>query len=61
MGVELKQGHDTKMVSIAAEVLGCSINRIRISETSTDQICDIRPAGGSDLHGVAIRYAFSFL
>ncbi|CAF1016904.1 unnamed protein product [Adineta steineri] len=59
-GVELGQGLHTKMISIAAEVLGCNLDRIRISETSTDKIHNMSPTGGSvsaDLNGMAIKHA----
>jgi xanthine dehydrogenase/oxidase len=59
-GVELGQGLYTKMISIAAEVLRCDIDRIRISETATDKIHNTSPTGGSigsDLNGMAIRDA----
>jgi xanthine dehydrogenase/oxidase len=59
-GIELGQGLHTKMISIAAEVLGCSIDRIRISETATDKIHNISPTGGSissDLNGMAVKDA----
>ncbi len=59
-GVELGQGLNTKMISIAAEVLGCNIDRIRISETATDKIPNTSPTGGSissDLNGMAIQDA----
>jgi xanthine dehydrogenase/oxidase len=59
-GIELGQGLYTKMISIAAEVLRCDIDRIRISETATDKIHNVSPTGGSissDLNGMAIRDA----
>lgn len=59
-GIELGQGLHTKMILIAAEVLGCQIDRIRISETATDKIHNISPTGGSvssDLNGMAIKDA----
>ncbi|CAF3526890.1 unnamed protein product [Rotaria sp. Silwood1] len=57
-GVEL--GLHTKMISIAAEVLGCSIDKIRISETATDKIHNITPtvaSVSSDLNGMAVKHA----
>ena len=54
------QGLHTKMVSVAAEVLGCDVNRIRISETATDKVANTSPtaaSASSDLNGMAIRVA----
>lgn len=54
------QGLHTKMVSIAAEVLGCDINRVRISETSTDKVPNTSPTAASvssDINGMAVRNA----
>lgn len=59
-GVELGQGLHTKMISIAAEVLDCNIDRIRISETATDKIHNVSPTGGSissDINGMAVKHA----
>jgi xanthine dehydrogenase/oxidase len=59
-GIELGQGLHTKMISIAAEVLGCNVDRIRISETATDKVHNISPTGGSvssDLNGMAVKDA----
>ena len=59
-GVELGQSLHTKMISIAAEVLGCHIDRIRISETATDKIHNTSPtvaSVSSDLNGMAIQHA----
>lgn len=54
------QGLHTKMISVAAEVLGCDVNRIRISETATDKVANTSPtaaSASSDLNGMAIRNA----
>jgi xanthine dehydrogenase molybdopterin-binding subunit B len=54
------QGLHTKMIAIAAEVLRCDIDRIRISETATDKVPNASVTGGSnssDLNGMAIRFA----
>jgi xanthine dehydrogenase/oxidase len=59
-GCELGQGLHTKMILIAAEVLGCSIDRIRISETATDKIHNTSVTGASvssDINGMAIKHA----
>ncbi|CAF2744826.1 unnamed protein product [Rotaria sp. Silwood2] len=59
-GVELGQGLHTKMISIAAEVLGCNIDKIRISETATDKVPNMSVTGGSvssDLNGMAVKRA----
>lgn len=59
-GVELGQGLNTKMIAIAAEVLRCDINRIRIKETATDKSHNLSPTGGSvssDLNGMAVKDA----
>jgi xanthine dehydrogenase/oxidase len=48
------------MISIAAEVLGCNIDRIRISETATDKVHNTSPTAGSttsDLNGMAVKDA----
>ena len=60
LGVEIGQGLHTKMVSIATEILGCDVNRVRISETSTDKVPNTSPTAGSvssDLNGMAVRHA----
>jgi xanthine dehydrogenase molybdopterin-binding subunit B len=54
------QGLHTKMIAIAAEVLRCDIDRIRISETSTDKVANASTTAGSnssDLNGMAVRFA----
>ncbi len=54
------QGLHTKMISIAAEVLDCAIDRVRINETSTDKVPNTSPSAGSlssDLNGMAVRHA----
>ena len=54
------QGLHTKMVSVAAEVLRCDVNRVHISETSTDKVANTSPtaaSASSDLNGMAIRIA----
>ena len=59
-GTEMGQGLHTKMISIAAEILGCNVNRVRISETSTDKVANTSPtaaSASSDLNGMAVRVA----
>ncbi|UJR34402.1 hypothetical protein I4U23_021809 [Adineta vaga] len=59
-GTEMGQGLHTKMVSVAAEVLGCDVSRIHISETATDKVPNTSPtaaSASSDLNGMAIRIA----
>jgi xanthine dehydrogenase/oxidase len=54
------QGLHTKMISIAAEVLGCNVDRVRISETSTDKVANTSPTAASvssDLNGMAVQNA----
>jgi xanthine dehydrogenase/oxidase len=54
------QGLHTKMISIAAEILDCNVDRIRISETSTDKVANTSPtaaSASSDLNGMAVRVA----
>jgi xanthine dehydrogenase/oxidase len=54
------QGLHTKMISIAAEVLHCNVNRVRISETSTDKVPNTSPtaaSASSDLNGMAVQIA----
>lgn len=54
------QGLHTKVIGIAAEVLGCGVDRIRISETATDKSHNASPTGGSigsDLNGMAVKHA----
>ncbi|UJR09845.1 hypothetical protein I4U23_014070 [Adineta vaga] len=59
-GTEMGQGLHTKMISVAAEVLGCDVNRVRISETSTDTVANTSPTAAStssDLYGLAVQNA----
>ena len=54
------QGLHTKMISIAAEILGCKVDRIRISETATDKVANTSPtaaSASSDLNGMAVQIA----
>ncbi|CAF0826619.1 unnamed protein product [Adineta ricciae] len=59
-GTEMGQGLHTKMISIAAEILGCDVSRVRISETATDKVANTSPtaaSASSDLNGMAIQIA----
>lgn len=60
LGTEMGQGLHTKMISVAAEVLQCNVNRIRIIETATDKVANTSPtaaSASSDLNGMAVRLA----
>ncbi|CAF4192649.1 unnamed protein product, partial [Rotaria sordida] len=57
---EMGQGLHTKMVSIAAEVLDCDVDRIHVSETSTDTVPNATKTSASissDINGMAVRLA----
>ena len=59
-GVEFGQGLYTKMIAIAAEVLGCPLDRIRISDTATDKTPNATAtvaSVASDLNGMAVKHA----
>jgi xanthine dehydrogenase/oxidase len=61
-GVEIGQGLHTKMIVIAAEILDCHVNRIRINETATDKIANASPTAGSvssDINGMAVKKCMS--
>ncbi|KAI0221791.1 Xanthine dehydrogenase/oxidase, partial [Lamellibrachia satsuma] len=59
-GCELGQGLHTKMVQVTSRALGISIEKIHISETSTNTVPNTSPSVGSttsDLNGMAIANA----
>ncbi|CAF1272832.1 unnamed protein product [Rotaria sordida] len=59
-GIEMGQGLHTKMIGIAAEILSCGVDRIRISETATDKVHNATVTAGSmssDLNGMAVKHA----
>ncbi|CAF2520096.1 unnamed protein product [Rotaria sp. Silwood2] len=59
-GVEFGQGLHTKIIAIAAEILVCSIDQIRIRETATDKTHNVSPTSASvstDLNGMAVKDA----
>ena len=63
-GVEMGQGLHTKMVQLAAKVLGVPMGKIHITETSTETIPNATPTGGSsgtELNGHAVIDACEIL
>ncbi|MCQ4166767.1 xanthine dehydrogenase molybdopterin binding subunit [Tahibacter harae] len=59
-GTEMGQGLHTKMLAVAARVLGVSDARIRIMATSTDKVPNTSAtaaSSGSDLNGQAVKAA----
>lgn len=59
-GVEMGQGVNTKMIDIAARVLGISTSKIRLESTNTTRIANMSPSAASataDLNGNATRLA----
>lgn len=45
-GIEVGQGLNTKMIQVASRVLNISVEKIHISETSTDKIPNASPTAG---------------
>ena len=59
-GVEMGQGLETKLIQIAAEVLGIDMEMFRPGETSTEVVPNASSTGastGSDLNGGAVKLA----
>ncbi|WP_404789757.1 xanthine dehydrogenase molybdopterin binding subunit [Altericista sp. CCNU0014] len=59
-GTEMGQGLHTKMLQVAADSLGASIERFRIMSTSTDKVPNTSAtaaSSGSDLNGQAVKDA----
>ena len=59
-GVEMGQGLETKLIQIAAEVLGIDMDLLRPAETSTEVVPNASSTGastGSDLNGGAVKLA----
>jgi xanthine dehydrogenase/oxidase len=59
-GTEMGQGLHIKMIQVAAQALNLPIERIHISETSTDKVPNTSPtaaSAGSDLNGMAVLNA----
>jgi xanthine dehydrogenase large subunit len=59
-GTEMGQGLHTKMVAIAAHVLGVPLDRVRLMPTTTDKVPNTSAtaaSSGADLNGAAVRAA----
>lgn len=56
-GIEMGQGLFTKMIQVASRALDVDINKIHISEMSTDKVANSSPTAASvssDLYGMAV-------
>lgn len=56
-GTEMGQGLHTKMIQVASRALEIPMERIHISETSTDKVPNTSPtaaSSGSDINGMAV-------
>nr|XP_006811949.1 PREDICTED: xanthine dehydrogenase/oxidase-like [Saccoglossus kowalevskii] len=59
-GTEMGQGLHTKMIQVASRALNIPVNKIFISETSTNTVPNTSPtaaSSGSDLNGQAVKIA----
>jgi xanthine dehydrogenase/oxidase len=59
-GTEMGQGLYTKMVQVAAQELGVSVDQVYTQDTSSYQTANASPtaaSSGSDLNGMAIKHA----
>lgn len=58
--IEMGQGVNTKMIQVAAYVLGISSNKIKIETTNTTRVANTSPtaaSSGADLNGKAVEIA----
>ena len=63
-GTEMGQGLHSKMLAVAARVLGVSVDRIRVMVTSTDKVPNTSAtaaSSGADLNGQAVKAACEIL
>ncbi|KYQ89070.1 xanthine dehydrogenase [Tieghemostelium lacteum] len=59
-GTEMGQGLHTKIIQIAAREMGVPVDKVFISETSTDKVANTAPTAASvssDMNGMAVLYA----
>ena len=58
-GTEMGQGLHTKMLAIAADTLGISLDHVRLMTTATDKVpnTSATASSGSDLNGAAVQGA----
>lgn len=59
-GTEMGQGLHTKMMAVAADELGVSVDAVRVMRTATDKVPNTSPtaaSSGSDLNGQAVAAA----
>jgi len=56
-GTEMGQGLNIKLAQIAANALGCDLQKVHVGETSSDKVPNASPTAasvGSDLNGMAV-------